>query len=358
MSKAAPSQDIDFILSKMTDLLGSSSFKDERILLTGATGFFGKWLTQAILAMNDRWSARNHLTLVTRDRARTYAAMPWLLNRSDVLLLETDIRQFEPRSEFTSVIHGAAAASQALNEQDPVAMFDTIVEGTRQVLKATESKACRRFQFVSSGGVYGPQPESMTHIPESYLGAPDTMDPRAAYGEAKRAAELMCAAAQRKNGFRLTIPRCFAFVGPYLPLDIHFAAGNFVRAVLDGKAIAIGGDGTPERSYLYPADLTVWLLILLLSDEGPSIVNVGSSHAVSIAELARVTHEEGLKLRPERQRISPPITIAKTPVPGAKVARYVPDVTRAKEYYGLEEWTSLPQALHKTMIWNLSATSS
>jgi len=91
--------------------------------------------------------------------------------------------------------------------------------------------------LASSGAVYGPQPASLSQIPEDYSGCPAWLDPNAPYASGKRVSEQMCSQHAQELDIRFTIARCFAFVGPHLPLDQHFAIGNFIGDALAGRTL-------------------------------------------------------------------------------------------------------------------------
>ncbi|HEX4086566.1 MAG TPA: NAD-dependent epimerase/dehydratase family protein, partial [Chthoniobacteraceae bacterium] len=243
----------------------------------------------------------------------------------------------------------ATEASIDLLQNEPLAMFDTAAEGTRAALAFAAASGTRRFLLTSSGAVYGRQPPDMTHVPETYVGGPDIGDPMSAYGEGKRAAEMLCACYRRKYpDLSTVVARCFAFVGPILPLDAHFAIGNFIRDALKGGPIQVGGDGAPYRSYLYAADLAVWLWTLLFKGEAGVAYNVGSAEDLDIETLARAV----------ARHAQPPceINIARPRTPGAPPSRYVPDVTRISRELKLPPIIGLGDAIARTFAFHRAIT--
>ena len=201
----------------------------------------------------------------------------------------------------------------------------------------------RRSLFTSSGAVYGKQPAELTHIPEEYAGAPLTTDTGSAYGQAKRMSEFMSVMYGQMYGFDATIARLFAFVGPLLPLDANYAVGNFIRDVLRGGPVRILGDGTPYRSYLYAADLAIWLWVILLRGKNAHTYNVGSPHDLTIADLAQTVI--GV--------VAPGagIEVAKRPIPGMPPLRYVPSTTRAQEDLDLRPLISTVEGIRRAAEW-------
>jgi nucleoside-diphosphate-sugar epimerase len=279
-------EDLDHILTHTCDLW--EELRDQRIFITGGTGFFGCWLLESFAWANDKLNLNAEALVLTRNYEAFLKKAPHLATYPAIKFHIGDVRDFEfPQGHFPYVIHAATEASAKLNEENPLLMWDTITEGTRHALDFSRHAGTKKFLLTSSGAVYGKQPHDMAHIPEEYVGSPDPTDPNSAYGEGKRAAEALCTIYAKMYGIQTKIARCFAFVGPYLPLDIHYAIGNFIRDGLQGGPIEVDGDGTTYRSYLYAADLAIWLWTILFCGESCNPYNVGSEKDITIAALAK-----------------------------------------------------------------------
>jgi dTDP-glucose 4,6-dehydratase len=329
--------DLDHILEHTRPLW--EELHGRRIFITGGTGFFGCWLLESFAWANERLNLGAQATVLTRDPARFRAKAPHLAEDPSVQLHAGDIRDFVfPEGEFTHVIHAATSSAAA---PKPAEEIDTIVRGTERCLEFAEQAHCGKLLFTSSGAVYGKQPPEISHIDETYAGAPDPLNLASAYGEAKRLAELQCALAAQAGKFETKIARCFAFVGPYMELNTHFAIGNFLRDQMLGGPVVVKGDGTALRSYLYAADLMIWLWTMLFRAPNGRAYNVGSENEISIGELARTV--AALEPRVEYRIEGRPT--------GAPAARYVPSTRRAQEELGLAQFISLQTALESTREW-------
>lgn len=353
MGLSLPHDDLDLALSLTPGFW--SRFGGARLFITGGTGFIGSWLIQTIQRANDTLGSRIAIVALSRDPQRVRRSAPQVFERPDVQLVAGDVVSFTgPVGRFDLCIHAATDVGDPGNTADPLLTFDSIVSGTRRVLDLAQAQGVSRFLLTSSGAVYGPQPPDLERISEHYPGAPDPQQVLAAYGNGKRAAEwLACAytAQAGREGLEATIARIFALVGPGLPLDGPFAAGNFIRDVLRGSPIRIQGDGRPVRSYLYMADLCVWLLRILESGGTGQAYNVGAEQPVSIQELAnQIVQASGTSV---------PVEIGKPSSANAALPpRYVPETGKARQSLDLRVFTQLPLALSKTLQWSRLAMTS
>ncbi len=309
------------------------------MFITGGTGFVGTWLTESLVCADEHLGLGIRAVLLTRDPEAFRAKAPHVAGSPSVHMLRGDMASSElPDGEYPYVIHAAIAAQATAS---PLSSFDEDVAGTRRVLEFARTHGTRRLLFTSSGAVYGKQPPDLSHVSEDYAGAPATTD-TTAYSHAKRVSEFLCASYARQYGFDALIARLFAFVGPHLPLDANYAVGNFIRDVLRGGPVRIAGDGTPYRSYLYAADLAVWLWTILVRGESARPYNVGGSCAVTIAELARIVVDATVP--------GTPVEIAGQPT--RIRTRYVPDTTRAEQELGLRALVSLEDGVRRTYNWH------
>jgi UDP-glucuronate decarboxylase len=311
-----------------------------RLLLTGGTGFFGKALLRRHLLLAD--SSSLQISVLSRDPEQFLAVYPEFREDSSIKFLKSDIQQRDSLPwghNFTHVIH-AATDSTIGPSLTPLQRYDQIVDGTRNILDLAVETGARRFLLTSSGGIYGPQPADLAAIPEEWSGSPPLAEFSTAYGQAKRAAEHLCALFGEQHGMETVVARCFAFVGPDLPLDVHFAIGNFIRDALTADAITVAGDGTPIRTYLDQSDLAHWLFTLLERGRSGQAYNVGSDEVVSTADLAHLVRDI---LAPDK-----PVRILGQPDSGAARNRYVPDISKARQQLGLSVTVPLAEAIRRT----------
>jgi len=335
--------DLDNILERTESLW--QEMRGQRILITGATGFFGCWLLESFAWANARLNLNAAAVGLSRHPRQLAQKAPHLLHDPAVTLHAADVRHEDfPKGSFSHVIHAATEANAKLNSEAPLIMFNTIVDGTRRALRFAIDSSVGKFLFVSSGAVYGNQPPHLSHITETYEGGPDPLSRASAYAEGKRSAEMLCTLAASPD-FSPLIARCFAFAGPYMQLDSHFAIGNFISDRLHNRPIHVRGDGSAVRSYLYASDLIVWLWTILFRGQSCRGYNVGSEEALNIASLAR---EVAQALPPE---IS--VNVASRPVPDAPLHCYVPCTARAREELGLRAEVPLREAICRTHDWFL-----
>jgi len=313
---------------------------DCTLLLTGGTGFMGRALLR-------HWGGHpeerpKSVVAISRDPEKFAGAHPdlagarWLdLRYGDVIRPST-----LPSQGFDHVIH-AAADSTAGPQLGQLERYTQIVDGTSNVLNVAVAAGAKRFLMLSSGAVYGSRNSSDPDPHEDDYGAPDPLKPENAYGIGKRTAEHLAALTQLNHGLEVVIARCFAFVGRDLPLNVHFAIGNFIRDALSKETITVAGDGSPIRSYMDQRDLSRWLTTLLCKGKAGEAYNVGSENAISVADLANLVRDT---LAPQKN-----VFIA-AETRSEQRNRYVPSTSKAREEMGLGLQYTLQESIIDSCI--------
>ena len=295
-----------------------------RVFITGGTGFFGKSMLDLRLRRADL--REDEWTILSRNPDAFRARFPRLAGQPGVSFVSGDVRDFAAAGRFDDIIHAATAAVTTLSDD---VMTSTIVEGTRHVIDFARRCGAERLLFTSSGAVYGPQTAPVDET--------TACNPVTAYGRGKLEAERMLA----DSGLDVRIARCFAFTGPFLSRDTHYAIGNFIGDCLAGRDIEIRGDGTPCRSYLYADDLVDWLFAVLERGQTSRPYNVGSAKSVSIRELAEMVR--GVLGSASE------VHVLSEPKPGP-ASVYVPVVARACAELGVRETVGLDDAIRLSAV--------
>jgi nucleoside-diphosphate-sugar epimerase len=317
-----------------------------RFFITGGTGFYGKWLLEAIVAANDACGANVRATLLSRDPARFRAEVPHLGLRPEFEWIVGEPAGFEfPAGPFDFLIDLATPSAMDVMQSGihpdgtgGTAIVERCLQGSANLIRFAKAAGVRRVLYASSGAVYGLQPGNVERLAEDFAADAATVSP---YGRLKQRSEALLLG----SGLDCVIARGFAFIGPYLPLTDKFAAGSFLRDALAGGPIRIHGDGSPIRSYLYAADLAVWLVAMLARGRPGRAYNLGSDQSVSLRDLA--------------QRIA-----ANLPRPGAVLSggaslvgaeRYLPDISRAQTELGLDVLIGVDAAVARSLAAILTA---
>ena len=307
------------------------------LLLTGGTGFFG-------LSLIRYWQTLANeaplVSILSRNPDEFQRKYPFLA--SSVKWIQGDILDEStlPRSTpFSHIIH-AAADSTFGPRLDLMERHDQIVEGTKNMLRLAQEVGAKRFLFTSSGSIYGEQPIHLGKIPETYLGSPDPLDPKNTYSTSKRAAEHLCCLYHQKYGLETIIARCFSFSGRDLPLDAHFALGNFIRDALFREQIIVCSDGSASRSYLDQEDLAHWLMVLLERGTAGEAYNVGSDQSITTRALAHLVSDI---IAPRK-----PVIIKGQQGKNRERLNYIPNISKAKKELGLSITIQLADAIKKS----------
>ncbi len=317
-------------------------FRGKTVLVTGGTGFFGVWLLSALCAIRNELDGDLRLFALSRSPDRFLKAYSSYDFATNVEFLRGDIRSFTLNGERVShLVHMAApSAHETYAGEDQLNKLDMLYAGTRNVLDQCVP-TLENVLFTSSGVAYGMNNNAL--ISESDHSGPDTTQTGSALCIGKIAAEYLIAYYAEKFNYRYAIARCFAFAGQHLPLDLHYAFGNFIRNALNAEDIVIRSDGQDMRSYLYIGDAIAWMLRLLSAPDN-QMYNVGSQQSISIESLARkIAAQAPLHVEVIMQN-------GHNEVGNFSRKSYVPNVGKIiSAYPGLAEWTTLQEIISKML---------
>ena len=274
----------------------------QTVLITGAAGLIGRYLTLALLTRNDLFGNDITVIAMVRDRRKAEAAFGALLDRADLILAQQDVcTPFDALPMANYVIHAASPASAQQYENTPVDTLAANTVGTHNVLSYAVRCASESVLCVSSLKVYGTVTDGSEALGEETLGRLDFTAYQNCYAEGKRVMETLCAAYNKQFDLPVKIARPAYIYGP-CGMDDDRVWAQFIANAIRHEDILLKSNGAAYRSFCYVADTAAALLTVLLLGEDMLPYNVSDKASdVTIRELATVVAEalpeRGLALR-------------------------------------------------------------
>jgi nucleoside-diphosphate-sugar epimerase len=309
------------------------------LLVIGGTGFFGKTILDCFQRGRlEQWGVERVIAMA-RNAESLRSEAPQLIS-SQVELYSADISTTTTLPVADIVIHAAASTDAVRYFSPHCDELANIQVGTYNYCKLSRVfHAESKILYVSSGAVYGKQPADMTHLSENYVGSDlsGLADSKRDYAVAKLDAEDTVKSLGFQ-GLSVSIARCFAFVGTWLPRNQHFAIGNFIEDGLQGRAITVKARNAVYRSYMHTDDLVSWLMTIAAhANPDCPVYNVGSDYSLMMGELANfVAHEFGVN--------------AKVPeITDPTIDRYIPSIEKARKELGLTLHNDFISAIRDTV---------
>jgi len=322
-----------------------SVLNNQSILITGGTGFIGKWISEMVSYINFASNLNIKLYLLCRDIVKFKEEVPHLAEKPFINLIEQDVRYLHDLpSDVNYVIHAAGTPDNREHVSDPLKTIETFYKGTLSLLDATTRiQHLKKIVHLSSHQVYGKN-ETEQLITENSFGSFEALNTSNCYAESKRIAETLCSYFKNNLKLPIIILRPFAFIGPYQGIEKPWAINSFIRDAILGEPIRILGNGLTERSYLYGSDMAYCILKSLVDSKIGEIYNLGSNIPISLNELAfKIQSYSSSKME---------ILSKSSKENYLSVSKLVPNTDKINKELNFKEIFTIDEAIDRTILWN------
>ena len=268
--------------------------KNRRVMLSGASGMIGSFLTDVLMQRNCKG---DNITVYAlgRSEERVRKRFPEYLDDEHFIFTAYDVRNpFEGKDPETAdyVLHLASNTHPLLYSTDPIGTVATNIIGLQNLLEFAVKRETKRFAFASSNEIYGENRGDVEFFDEKYCGYIDCNTLRAGYPESKRCGEALCQAYKSQMGLDVVIPRFTRSYGPTMRRDDTKAVSQFIRKAVDDEDIVLKSAGTQKYSYTYTGDAVSGLLTVLLGGESGEAYNIADEASdIMLRDLASIIAE-------------------------------------------------------------------
>jgi dTDP-glucose 4,6-dehydratase len=310
--------------------------RNSQIAVLGGTGFIGTWIVSFLDFANDALNLNIEVIVPTRDEILAKRKLR-ITQDSIIKLVKVDYCKTNEvdYQESKFFIVGATPTNKFTGSHDDSKIKLATKNSVSSVIKfAQKVDWIPNVINLSSGAVYGEQVNTIQPEKDIELKALNLNQ----YSLSKIDAEFELQKSNTRGELSYSSPRLFAFLGPHLPLEAHFAIGNFLNDCLNGNNISVNGNPQTTRSYLYPTDLVMWLIKLLVKPTNLPL-NFGSDKSMTMKEIAN-----NLSVTFDGREI-------KYKNPESPISHYVPSIENTKKYLGVSQSVSFSEGMERWIKW-------
>ncbi|MBU1384236.1 MAG: NAD(P)-dependent oxidoreductase [Alphaproteobacteria bacterium] len=318
------------------DVTVLDGLRDSQIVLVGASGFIGTWITLLVAYLNETHGFRTRIRGYARRPERWLAEVGDLAKRHpEISFHSADVRSLAGApTDAHWIINASGSPDSRRHASEPVETLAIFGEGAARLMELAErSVDLKKFLQFSSGlvGMAGP--------------ADSRLDASQTYVNAKRFGEAVCAAHFTQRRLPVVVTRPFTFIGPFQALDAPWAVNNFLMCAARGQPLKVLGDGESRRTFLYGSDAAVQALLQMVRGEPGTVHNLAGPQSTSLADLAR--RVAAMAPRPLEVRFN----TGRGNIPSND---FVPEPDESADDFGFSPAFSLERALERTLSWHNS----
>ncbi len=333
---------IDTLDLEYISIKGENVFKklaSQNILVIGATSFVGMWMTEAIIYADLKYNLGIKLTLISRNKEKTIERFGNHISSGKIVPIYKPLQEVN-KEELANIQQVVNLATLTDSTSGDLQLLENI-NMFHNFWNLLDSIKIKNILFASSGAVYGKNKESLTFLNEVDSNNFNNSYKNLGYGLGKLASEFLGFEWSKRDNINFKVARLFSFSGAFLPLDSNYVIGNFVKNVLNNEELLIKNPGKVYRSFLYGADLSLWLWTILV-DGRNTLYNVGSDKPITTIELANIVSEiyySEVRVKVMKENIG-------------YDESYIPNIEKIKKELSVEIRYSLQESIIKMINWN------